>query len=179
MTLRRIAIDDLRIRCHHLWDSRWLLLTAGDLASEQFNLMTVAWGSFGTMWSRPFAQVVVRPTRHTFAFTERFDTFTLCAFPELCRPVLKLMGTRSGRDLDKIHDSGLTPLPSLAVAAPGFAEAELVVECRKIYWDDIRPGNFLEPDLERNYPDRDYHRIYFGEILAVRGTDEYRAPDSA
>lgn len=175
MKLERITVDDFRIRCHHLWDSRWLLLTAGDLAAGQYNPMTVAWGSFGTMWSQPFAQVVVRPTRHTFSFMERYDTFTLCAFPEICRPVLELMGTRSGRDIDKMHDDGLTPLPSLEVAAPGFAEAELIVECRKIYWDDIEPDRFLLPEIDRNYPHRDYHRIYFGEILAVRGTAEYSA----
>jgi flavin reductase (DIM6/NTAB) family NADH-FMN oxidoreductase RutF len=174
MELQRIDPDDLQIRCHHLWDSRWLLLCAGDLATAQFNLMTVAWGSFGTMWSRPFAQVVVRPTRFTFTFTERHETFTLCALPEACRPVLELMGRRSGRDIDKINDSGLTPLPSLRAAAPGFAEAELIVECRKIYWDDIEPGHFLDPGLERNYPEKDYHRVYYGEILAVRGTAAYR-----
>jgi flavin reductase (DIM6/NTAB) family NADH-FMN oxidoreductase RutF len=175
MELPRIPIDDFQTRCHHLWDSRWLLLTAGDLASERFNMMTVAWGSFGTMWHRPFAQVVVRPTRHTYGFTEDFDTFTLCAFPEACRPILKTLGTRSGRDMDKIRDSGLTPLPSLVADAPGFAEAELIVECRKLYWDDFEPHHFLDPAIEKSYPQRDYHRIYFGEILMVRGTGDYRA----
>ena len=174
MKLEPIPVDDFRIRCHHLWDSRWLLLTAGDLASRQYNMMTVAWGSFGTMWSRPFAQIVVRPSRHTYAFTERHPTFTLCAFPETCRPVLELMGTRSGRDLDKINYPGLTPMPSLAVAAPGFAEAELIVECRKIYFDDIEPGQFILPELGENYPQKDYHRIYYGEILSVRGDEQYR-----
>ena len=173
MELPRIPIDDFQARCHHLWDSQWLLLTAGDLASGRFNMMTVAWGSIGTMWNRPFAQVVVRPTRHTYGFTEEFDSFTLCAFPEKLRPVLKLLGTRSGRDIDKVEASGLEPLPSLEVAAPGFAEAELVVECRKIYWDDFEPAQVLDPAIDKQYPEHDYHRIYFGEIVAVRGTDSY------
>jgi len=175
MDLLRIPIDDFQTRCHHLWDSRWLLLCAGDLASGDFNMMTVAWGSFGTMWHKPFAQVVVRPTRYTYEFTERHDTFTLCAFPEVCRPILKTLGTRSGRDMDKRRDSGLTPIASQQVAAPGFAEAELIVECRQIYWDDFEPDRFLDPVIDKSYPQRDYHRIYFGEILAVRGTAEYRA----
>ncbi len=174
MDLPRIPIDDFQVRCHHLWDSRWLLLTAGDLASGDFNPMTVGWGSFGTMWRRPFAQVVVRPTRHTHGFTERHDTFTLCAFPGACRPILKMLGTRSGRDMDKVHDSGLTPVPAEGVAAPAYAEAELVVACRKIYWDDLRPERFLDPAIEACYPERDYHRVYFGEILSVRGTAEFR-----
>jgi len=58
--------------------------------------MTVAWGSLGTMWNLPFAQIVVRPTRHTFGFMERFDTFTLCAFPEPRRKALQLLGSTSG-----------------------------------------------------------------------------------
>ena len=102
MSLPRIPIHDFTVSPHHLWNDRWLLLAAGDLAAGHFNMMTVAWGSFGTMWNRPFAQVVVRPTRHTHGFTERYDSFTLTAFPERLRPVLKELGTRSGRDMDKI-----------------------------------------------------------------------------
>jgi flavin reductase (DIM6/NTAB) family NADH-FMN oxidoreductase RutF len=176
MILPRIPVDEFQARCHNLWDSRWLLLAAGDLASRRFNMMTVAWGSFGTMWHRPFAQVVVRPTRYTYEFTEEFDSFTLCAFPERLRGILRTLGTRSGRDMDKIDDSGLTPMASLEVAAPAFAEADLIVECRKIYWDDIDPTHFLDPTIDENYPERDYHRIYFGEILAVRGTGEFHEP---
>jgi len=175
MDLPRIPIDDFQTRCHHLWDTRWLLLAAGDLASDRFNMMTVSWGGFGTLWHRPIAQVVVRPSRHTFGFVEAHDTFTLSALSEACRPVLERLGSCSGRDMDKVRDSGLTPIPSLVVAAPGFAEAELIVECRKIYWDDLEPSHFLDPTIRSHYPERDYHRLYLGEILAVRGTGTYRA----
>jgi flavin reductase (DIM6/NTAB) family NADH-FMN oxidoreductase RutF len=137
--------------------------------------MTVAWGSLGTMWGRPFAQIVVRFSRHTFGFTEQFDTFTLCALPGELKPALQLLGTKSGRDGDKIGEAGLTPIPSTSVAAPGFAEAELIVECRKIYWDDMNPAHFLDPDIEKNYRNRDYHRIYFGEVLAITGAPKYRS----
>jgi flavin reductase (DIM6/NTAB) family NADH-FMN oxidoreductase RutF len=174
MPLSRIPIDQFTVRAHQLWHRQWLLLTAGDLAAERFNMMTVAWGSLGTMWNRPFAQVVVRPTRHTYAFTEEFDSFTLTAFPERFRPILKELGTRSGRDMDKMTGSGLTPIAGEEVAAPAFAEAELIVECRTIYHDDLDPTRFLDPAIEDQYPERDYHRVYFGEILAVRGTDRFR-----
>jgi flavin reductase (DIM6/NTAB) family NADH-FMN oxidoreductase RutF len=174
MPLQPIPIDAFTVHAHQLWNGQWLLLTAGDHSARRFNTMTVAWGSLGTMWKRPFAQVVVRPTRHTFEFTEAFDSFTLTAFPERFRPVLKELGTRSGRDMDKIDGSGLTPIASEEVAAPGFAEAELIVECRKIYWDDLDPDRFLDPTIEDQYPGRDYHRVYFGEIVAVRGVDRFR-----
>lgn len=173
MELSSISVDDLLVRPHHLWNEQWLLLTAGDFAAGDFNTMTVAWGSLGTMWSRPFAQVVVRPTRYTYRFVERYSTFTLCTFPLRYQPALQLLGTRSGRDGDKIAASGLTPVAAKAVAAPVFAEAELIVECRKIYAQDMDPDLFLDAAIEEKYPDRDYHRIYFGEIVSVRGTPDY------
>ena len=171
--LKPIEAEQLLIRAHHLWSTQWLLLTAGDFAAGAFNTMAVGWGSIGTMWGKPFAQVVVRPGRHTRGFMDAYDTFTLCAFPERCRPAIQLLGTKSGRDGDKIAESGLTPVAASRVAAPGFAEAELVVECRKIYWQDMQPEHFLDPGIAKLYPQQDYHRIYFGEIVAVAGTDAF------
>jgi hypothetical protein len=69
--------------------------------------------------------------------------------------------------------AGLTPIASSRVAAPGFAEAQLILELKKMYWDDLEPGQFLDPSIEKQYPQKDYHRMYFGEILAISGTDSY------
>jgi len=167
MPLQPIPFDEFAVKPFHVWTDRWLLLTAGDFAAGRYNAMTVGWGSLGVMWGRPFAQVVVRPVRHTYQFTEQYDTFTLCAFPEQYRSALALLGSRSGRDGDKIAAAGLTPIASTQVAAPSFAEADLIIECRKIYWADFTPAHFLDPEIEANYPQKDYHRSYFGEILAI------------
>jgi flavin reductase (DIM6/NTAB) family NADH-FMN oxidoreductase RutF len=174
MKLETIPPDRFAVLPHHLWCKHWMLLTAGDFRAGKFNTMAVGWGSFGTMWNRPFAQAVVRPTRYTFEFMEQYESFTLCAFPESCREALQLLGSRSGRDGDKIAAAKLTPVAASAVAAPAFAEAELVVECRKIYWHDIDPHHFVDPSIAKNYPLKDYHRAYFGDIVAVRGTSDYR-----
>ena len=97
----------------------------------------------------------------------------MCALGKKHRDALKILGSRSDRDVDKISEAGLTPIPSTRIAAPGLAEAQLIMELRKIYWDDLEPGHFLDPSIEKNYPDRDYHRMYFGEILAITGTGSY------
>jgi len=174
MVRKVIPIDHLLLRSFHIWNDGWFLLSAGDFAKRDFNTMTVSWGSFGTMWNWPYAQVVVRPTRHTFGFMERHATFTLSAFPPSYRETLRFLGTKSGRDGDKIAEAGLTPMASTRVAAPSFAEADLVVECRKLYWHDIDPTHFLDPAIEENYPARDYHRAYFGEIVVVTGESAER-----
>jgi flavin reductase (DIM6/NTAB) family NADH-FMN oxidoreductase RutF len=175
MTRQAIPVDRLLVQSHDLWLRQWLLLTAGDFAEGRFNTMTVAWGSLGVMWDKFFVQVVVRPVRYTYQFMDRYDTFTLCAFPESYRKALSLLGTKSGRDGDKIAEAGLTPIASTQVAAPAFAEASLILECRKMYWDDFDPAHFLAPEIERNYPQKDYHRIYFGEIVAILGCESYVA----
>ena len=169
MTRRLIPIDEFTVPIHTLWNDQWFLLTSGDFAKGHYNTMTVAWGSLGIMWGRPFAQVVVRPVRYTYEFMERYDTFTLSAFPAEYEDTLLDLGSKSGRDGDKIAASGLTPVASSLVAAPGFAEAELILECRKIYWQDLDPAHFLDPKIEDQYPQKDYHRAYFGEVLAIWG----------
>lgn len=153
--------------------NRWMLLTAGVHAPGKFNTMTVSWGGLGEIWNKPLAMVVVRPSRYTYEFMEKHEDFTLCVLPVEYKDQITLCGTRSGRSVDKVKATGLTPVKSSAVAAPGFDEAELILECRKMYYDDIEPSHFLATHIEANYNGRDYHRMYFGEILAVHGSPVY------
>jgi flavin reductase (DIM6/NTAB) family NADH-FMN oxidoreductase RutF len=131
--------------------------------------MTVSWGSIGMIWNKPFVQVVVRPTRYTFGFMQTFSDFTLCAFDEEYREALSLLGSKSGRDFDKISSSKLTPIPSQKVSAPAFAEANLVIECRKIYQASFNPEHFIDPEIVKCYTENDFHTSYFGEILSIEG----------
>jgi flavin reductase (DIM6/NTAB) family NADH-FMN oxidoreductase RutF len=165
-----IALDRLVIRPFHTLDKRWMLLTAGPLEGT-FNPMTISWGALGTVWNKPFAMTLVRPTRFTYGFLDEGHDFTLSVFPEdLKKRVHGVCGTKSGRDLDKVAATGLTPIPSAQVTAPGFDEAELILECRQIYRDDLDPTLFMDPAIHKLYTD-DHHRFWFGEVVAVHGTD--------
>jgi flavin reductase (DIM6/NTAB) family NADH-FMN oxidoreductase RutF len=171
-----IPLTELILPPFGRWEPGWLLLTAGELKPgrhDTFNSMTVSWGGLGEIWSRPLALVVVRPQRHTYQFMENSATFSLCAFPEALRSALRLLGTKSGRDGDKIAEAGLTPIDLTHIAAPGFAEAELILECRKSYYQDLDPRNFLADYIAPCYRG-DYHRMYFGEVLGAQGTGRYR-----
>jgi len=146
-----------------LLDKNWMLITAGTM--DSFNMMTASWGGMGVLWGKKVALCVIRPGRHTFGFVERHPVFTLTFYDEKYRPALNLCGSKSGRDINKAREAGLTP-----VAAPNggiyFDEARLALECRKLYWHDLDPEKFLDPGIERNYPNKDYHRMYVGEIVA-------------
>ena len=165
--MHEIAVTELSVNVVNLWMNQWLLLTAGTI--EDCNMMTVAWGSIGCMWSRPFAQIVVRPQRYTRKYIEQSDSFTLCAFPEKYRKDLQTLGTLSGRNGNKLSKTGLTLKASKRVAAPSYNEATIIFECRKIYYQDMDPRGFFDKTIQDNYAAKDYHRIYFGEILSVYG----------
>ena len=106
---------------------------------------------------------------------EKYEHFTLSAFDRQYRDDLNLLGTKSGRDGDKISETKLNPTPSVIVPSPSFKEAELIIECKKIYWDDFKPEHFLDSLIDKNYPKKDYHRIYFGETLKISGLKKYHS----
>ena len=50
---------------------------------------------------------------------------------------------------------------------------EIIIECKKIYFDDYKPENFLDKSIHDEYPEKDYHRIYYGEIVNIEGVDRF------
>lgn len=173
MKRESIPLQDFVAGPHNLFDKRWFLLCSGDFERKHFNMMTISWGSLGTLWNLPIAMVVVRFSRYTLEFMEKYETFTLNSFPEKFHEELNFLGSNSGRTIDKIHPDGLTPIASQIVKPPSFEQADLVLECKKIYWDDMNPAHFLDARIHDRYPTRDYHRIYLGEVLGIFGNDDF------
>ena len=143
--------------------SDWMLLAAG--TEKSFNMMTASWGGMGVLWNKPVTYIFVRPTRYTYEFIEKNEVYSISFFEEKCRKALTLCGTKSGRDIDKVKESGLTPVIS-DTGIVHFGEAKLVLECRKLYYQDIDPANFLDPAINKMY-NNDYHRMYIGEIIRI------------
>ena len=162
--MRKVDPTSLAIRPFELLDLEWALLVAG---KDRPNPMTISWGGLGTLWQRPVVTVYVRPTRHTFSLLNAHPEFTLNFLPEPLREALDLCGTRSGRDLDKWEACKLEKVPGERVAVPRVGGSELSLECRVLSTVDVDPGRFLDPEIHDLYPAKDYHRIYFGEVLAA------------
>ena len=139
----------------------WMLITAG--TRESFNTMTASWGGMGVLWDKKVCFAFVRPTRYTFEFLEKSEFYTFSFLEEQYRDILMYCGTKSGRDVNKVIETNLTPI--FGNGTVFFAEARLVMECRKIYVQDITPDNFLDQTMNEYYPKKDYHRIYVGEII--------------
>lgn len=172
MSLKEIPYQQLQLNPMTMIGKDWMLITAGT-EETGYNTMTAAWGHLGSIWSLPgrsgylpTAVIYVRPQRYTKEFVDREDLFTLTVFDESWKKQLGYLGTVSGRDENKIEKAGLTPV--FSDGTTWFAEAKLVLVCRKLYQADLKEENFLDPELvERNYPKRDLHTMYIGEIIKV------------
>ena len=160
-----IKPTDITDNVFKMLDKDWMLVTAGTL--EDYNTMTASWGHLGILWNLPMAIAYIRPQRYTYEFANRFEDYTLSFFTDRHRTALQFCGTRSGRDFDKAAETGLTPVQT-EKGNVFFEEARLVLECRKVYEDDLKKKNFLLPEIvKKNYPKSDFHKFYMGEIFNV------------
>jgi len=144
-----------------------LFIVAAD-ANGRPNPMTIGWGMVGVIWGKPIFIVLVRPSRYTYTCMEGSDSFTVCVPSEPLRKAVKFCGTRSGRDYDKFEQCGLSVLPSTQISAPGIAGCPVIYECQVVHTNDLVPDNLAEDIVSRAYPHGDFHRLYYGEIMAVR-----------
>ncbi|MCR5415729.1 MAG: flavin reductase [Pseudobutyrivibrio sp.] len=142
---------------------KWALLTAGN--ENDFNTMTVSWGGMGTIWNKPVATVYVRTSRLTHEYMENNDYFTLSFFPEECREILGVLGKKSGRDMDKMKESGLTP--KACENSMTFAEAEVTIVCKKLYKQTLDPSCMPADIAKQHYEGQPDHDMYIGEVVAV------------
>jgi flavin reductase (DIM6/NTAB) family NADH-FMN oxidoreductase RutF len=164
MRFRRIGAKEIPGNIMKMIGDDWMLITAGNL--EKLNTMTASWGGMGVLWNKNVTFTFVRPQRYTREFMDAGDVYTLSFYAPEYRNALTLCGTKSGRDMDKVRETGFTPAQS-ETGAVYFEEASLVIACRKIYAQDIDPKGFFLPDIDKLYESNDYHRMYIGEILEV------------
>lgn len=165
MSLKEISVEELLVNPVTLIGKEWMLVTAGT-EETGVNTMTAAWGHLGTIWNKPTACIYVRPQRYTREFVDREEYFSLTFFEDSWKPQLRYLGTVSGRDENKIEKAGLTPVHGDGTT--WFSEAKLVLVCRKLFRQELLEDSFLDAQvLDRNYPDRDLHVMYIGEIVKV------------
>jgi flavin reductase (DIM6/NTAB) family NADH-FMN oxidoreductase RutF len=165
--MNRIDIPSWTTRPFRILDQEWALLVSG-IAKP--NPMTVSWGGFGTLWHKPVVTVYVRPTRHTYTLLNESNEFTLNFLGENYREAMDLCGRKSGREIDKWKATGLRPEAG-TLSVPRISEAHLSIDGRVLAHQDFDPAKFVDPGIEGNYPAKDYHRIYWGEVVALWGRE--------
>jgi flavin reductase (DIM6/NTAB) family NADH-FMN oxidoreductase RutF len=144
------------------------LITAG--TSEKYNTMVASWGAMGVLWGRNILTLYVRQSRYTHQFLEQNEGFTVSFFPPEMKERLLWCGRHSGRDYDKIAETGLK---ISCLRGPNgdervtFKQASLVFSCTKAAVLPLVKESFLLPEIESFYQDGDFHTIYIGFIDSI------------
>lgn len=163
--MEKIDVKTLNDNVFETIGKEWMLVTAGN--KEKFNMLTASWGCIGWLWNKPVAVCFIRPERYTHHLIEHNEYLTLSFLgsSEEARKIYNFCGTKSGRDLDKAAETGLTPVAT-ELGNITYEQARLTLECKKLYKDCIKPECFLDPELEKWYGDKGgYHDIYVAEIV--------------
>lgn len=167
MTLKKVKPIEIEGNPCKLIGDDWLLVCAGN--KSKYNMMTAGWAGLGVLWSKPVCFVFIRPSRYTYEFIEENDYFSVNFFSKdgpvekKYKKIMNKMGTNSGRDINKMDVDGLTPAEELGSVY--FNDAQQVLICKKWYYQDLVPEQFLDSDIEKHYNGKDYHRMYVGEIV--------------
>jgi flavin reductase (DIM6/NTAB) family NADH-FMN oxidoreductase RutF len=148
------------------------LLVAGN--DKVCNVMTIGWGMMGNLWGKPTFCALVRRSRHTHQFLEKYGEFTVNVPRKGIEDAVSLCGTKSGRDMDKFKEGGLTKIPSILVKAPSIEECGLTYECKVMWKTEVDERVMSLPGFAKSkfYPKGDLHTIYFGEIVAARADED-------
>ena len=142
------------------------------------NSMVIGWGHIGIEWGKPIFVAYVRESRYTKELVENHGEFTVnVPMGDFDSNIIRICGTKSGRDLDKIKELGLHLVDSDHVSVPGIKEFPLTLECKVIYKQKQDLSSVPDDVLARYYPEipgadydgqnRDYHYAYYGEIVGA------------
>ncbi|MBM6891094.1 flavin reductase [Bacteroides caecigallinarum] len=162
--MKEINVSQLADNMIEAIGKEWMLVTAG--TKEKFNTMTASWGGTGVLWGKTVAFIFIRPERYTYEFIRECDTLTLSFLGEENKAIHKICGSKSGRDTDKIAETGLIPI-STENGNITFSQARLTLECRKLYEDDIKPEKFIDKSLDGKWYGNghgNYHKMIILEV---------------
>lgn len=122
---------------------------------DEYNLFTVSWT--GTVCTNPpMCYISVRPERYSYDIINRNGCFVINLTTNALARATDFCGVRSGRDMDKFREAGLTPGKAEVVAAPTVSESPVSIECKVV---DIRPLGS--------------HDMFLAEVVNVLVDDRY------
>lgn len=139
--------------------------------SDEINSMTISWGNIGRMWNRPIFMAMVRKERHTYKLIEESNEFTVSIPYEDMKEAVAFLGSKSGRDMNKLEALNINTLKGEVIDTPILDIKGIHYECKVVYKTEMT-NNDLDAYIKDNwYSKESHHTIYFGEIVASYVTE--------
>ena len=121
----------------------------------KYNIITIAWA--GTVCTNPpMVSISVRPGRYSYPILKETGEFVINLTTKDLVYATDYCGVKSGRDVDKFKEMGLTPIPASQLKAPLIAESPVNIECR----------------VNRVIP-LGSHDMFLADVVAVHAAEKY------
>ena len=131
-----------------------VMVSCGDTEGEK-NIITIAWtGTVNT--NPPMTYISVRPERHSYEMIKNSGEFVINLTTKRLAKACDYCGVKSGRDVDKFAETGLTAAVGSVVKAPIIYESPVNIECKV---KEIIPLGSLH--------------MFLAEVVSVDVSDEY------
>lgn len=131
-----------------------VLVSAADPEGHD-NIMTIAWA--GTICTNPpMVSISVRPSRYSYNMIRDTGEFVINLTTRELVFAADYCGVRSGRDVDKFMELGLTREKADFVKAPMIGESPVSIECRV-----------------KEIKELGSHHMFLAEVLAVHADEKY------
>lgn len=105
-----------------------VMVSAADKEGRD-DIITVAWA--GTVCTNPpMVSISIRPERYSYHMIRETGEFVINLTTEELAFATDYCGVKSGRDVDKFKETGLTREKAEKVKAPMIAEAPVSIECK-------------------------------------------------
>ena len=141
-------------------------LTVSD--GNEKNTMTIGWGTIGYIWNRPIFEVLVRESRYTYKMLAKSDEFTVSVpLKGQLEDELSYCGSKSGSDVDKFSQLNLQTSPGKILSTPFISKCDIFYECEILYQSRMERSDLIQKIKKDCYPQSDYHKIFYGEIIAA------------
>ena len=133
---------------------------------DEVNTMTIGWGSLSQYWGMEVFIAPVRASRHTFKMLQNTDEFTVSVpLNNEKDDALKLAGSISGKDGNKIEKCGLTLKAAKEIETPVIDGCSIYYECKILSYMDLKNDELDSAVSEKWYQNKDLHRLYFAKIV--------------
>ena len=147
----------------------FFVITAGK--EDHYNSMIGSGGGLGLLFKKPTTWCILREDRYTLELILKEQTYTMSYFPEEYKKQMLFLGSKSGRDSEKMKEVALTSVQTRS-GDMSFKEARLIIECTLTAITTPNPNDFYSQEskdyIDEAYKDaNEYRKFVFGEITHV------------
>ncbi len=166
---KQISPEEICDNVFTLVGKDFFVLTAGK--ADHFNSMVGSGGGLGLLFRKPTTWCILRADRYTLELIQKEQTYTMSYFPSEFREQMLFLGSKSGRDSEKMREVELASVQT-PCGDMSFKEARLIFECKLTALTTADPNDFCTQDakdaINEAYKEANvYRKFVFGEITHV------------